>query len=70
MAPTNSYGQEMGSIYLIKIKITTKFFKFASISLTVPDRAISSNFQPTGYLSIVLLAIFKKFSPPQKWRPF
>ena len=29
MAPTNSYGQEMVSIYLIKIKITTKFFKFA-----------------------------------------
>ena len=28
MAPTNSYGQEMVSIYLIKIKITTKFFKF------------------------------------------
>ena len=27
MAPTNSYGQEMVSIYLIKIKITTKFFK-------------------------------------------
>ena len=26
MAPTNSYGQEMVSIYLIKIKITTKFF--------------------------------------------
>ena len=28
------------------------------------------NFRPTGYLSIVLLVIFKKFSPPQKWRPF
>ena len=28
------------------------------------------NFRPTGYLTIVLLAIFKKFSPPQKWRPF
>ena len=28
MASTNSYGQEMVSIYLIKIKITTKFFKF------------------------------------------
>ena len=28
------------------------------------------NFQPTGYLRNVLLAIFKKFSPPQKWWPF
>ena len=28
MAPTYSNGQEMVSIYLIKIKITTKFFKF------------------------------------------
>ena len=28
------------------------------------------NFRPTGYLSIVFLAIFKKFSPPLKWRPF
>ena len=29
MAPTYSNGQEMVSIYLIKIKITTKFFKLA-----------------------------------------
>ena len=28
------------------------------------------NFQPTGYLRSVIFAIFKKFSPPQKWRPF
>ena len=28
------------------------------------------NIQPTGYLRSVLFAIFKKFSPPQKWRPF
>ena len=40
------------------------------ISLTVRDRAISQNFRPTGHLSIVLLVIFTKFSPPQKWRPF
>ena len=32
MAPTNSYGQEMVSIYLIKIKITTKFFKLPCVS--------------------------------------
>ena len=28
------------------------------------------NFRPTGYLTKVLFAIFKKISPPQKWRPF
>ena len=28
------------------------------------------NFRPTGYLRNVLFAIFKKISPPQKWRPF
>ena len=28
------------------------------------------NFRPTGYLRNVLFAIFKKFSPPQKWGPF
>ena len=28
------------------------------------------NFRPKGYLRNVLFAIFKKFSPPQKWRPF
>ena len=33
MAPTYSNGQEMVSIYLIKIKITTKFFKFVSVEL-------------------------------------
>ena len=39
-------------------------YKFA---LTVRDRAIErQNVQPTGYLSIVLLAIFKKFSSSQK----
>ena len=27
------------------------------------------NFRPTGYLSNILLAIFKKISHPQKWRP-
>ena len=31
MAPTYSNGQEMVSIYLIKIKITTKFFKFIKL---------------------------------------
>ena len=28
------------------------------------------NFQTTGYLSNVFLAIFQKFYSPQKWRPF
>ena len=32
MAPTYSNGQEMVSIYLIKIKITTKFFKLGRVS--------------------------------------
>ena len=36
MAPTNSYGQEMVSIYLIKIKITTKFFNFVFQKLMYP----------------------------------
>ena len=45
--------------------------KFASISLTVRDRAISSKFSSHRVsLRNVLLAIFKKFSSPQKWRPF
>ena len=46
-------------------------YKFASISLTVQDRAISSKFS-THRVSkeCNLFAIFKKFSPPQKWRPF
>ena len=39
---------------------------FASISLTVRDRAISSNFIPTGYLINALLAIFKKKFPLPK----
>ena len=56
---------------ILNFRIFAKYGnKFASISLTVRDRAISSKFSPTGYLSIVVLAIFKKFSPPQKWRPF
>ena len=44
--------------------------KFASISLTVRDRTISSKFSTPVYLNNVLLAIFKKISPPQKWRTF
>ena len=44
--------------------------KIVSISLTVRDRAISSQFSTIGYLRKVLFAIFKKISPPQKWRPF
>ena len=35
MAPTYSNGQEMVSIYLIKIKITTKFFKFPLQNLSL-----------------------------------
>ena len=41
--------------------------KFASISLTVRDRAISSKFSTHR---VSKKCTFKKFSPPQKWRPF
>ena len=40
--------------------------KIASISLTVRDRAISSNFRLIGYLRNALLAIFKKNFPSPK----
>ena len=42
--------------------------KFASISLTVRDRAISSKFSTHRVSKEYTLGIFKKFSPPQKWR--
>ena len=35
MTPTYSYGQEMVSIYLIKIKITTKFFNSVYLDLQI-----------------------------------
>ena len=44
--------------------------EFASISLTVRDRAISSKFSTHRVSKECTLAILKKFSPPQKWRPF
>ena len=44
--------------------------KFASISLTMRDRAISSKFSTTGYISKLLFAIFKRFSSLKKWQPF
>ena len=47
-----------------------KKHKFASISLTVRDRAISSKFSTHEVSKNVLLAIFKKFPPPHIWRPF
>ena len=34
MAPTYSIGQEMVSIYLIKIKITTKFVATTDVTIT------------------------------------
>ena len=40
------------------------------LALTVQNRVIRWNFQPIGYLRNVLLAIFKKISFSQKWRPF
>ena len=45
--------------------------KFATISLTVRDRAISLKFSThRASLRNVLLVIFQKISSPQKWRPF
>ena len=44
--------------------------KFATISLTMRGRAISSKFSTHRVSKHVPLAIFKKFSSSQKWRPF
>ena len=44
--------------------------KFASISFTVRDRAISSKFSTHRVSKECTLQFSKKFSPPQKWRPF
>ena len=44
--------------------------KFASISLTVRDRVISSKFSIHRVSEKCTLGNFQKFSPPQKWRPF
>ena len=55
MAPTNSYGQEMVSIYLIKIKITTKFFKFMGDS-SLPVLPVTEIYwlqEITGYRDLV-----------------
>ena len=44
--------------------------KFASISLAMRDRAISSKFSTHRVSKQCTLGNFKKISPPQKWRPF
>ena len=44
--------------------------EFASISLTVWHRAILSKFSTHRVSKQCTLGNFKKFSPPQKWRPF
>ena len=48
--------------------------EFASISLTENSKCqierFRQNFRPTGYLRNAIFAIFQKFSPPKKWRPF
>ena len=44
--------------------------EFASISLTVWDRAISSKFSTHRVSQQCTLGNFKKIPPPQKWRPF
>ena len=44
--------------------------EFASISLTVRDRAILSKFSSHRVSNNAIFAIFKTIYPPQKWRPF
>ena len=44
--------------------------KFASISLTVRDRAISSKFSTHRVCKEGTLCNSQKISPPQKWQPF
>ena len=43
---------------------------FPSPKIACEIERFRQNFRPTGYLRSVLFAIFKKFSPPQKLRPF
>ena len=45
MAPTYSNGQEMVSIYLIKIKITTKFFQISAREWALCQLTVCFEFQ-------------------------
>ena len=60
----------MAAILNFRIFAKMAKHKFASISLPCEIERFRQSFRPTGYLSIVLLVVFKQFSPPQKWRPF
>ena len=65
---------KMAAILNFRIFAKNAKHKFASISLTVRDRAISSKFSTHRVSQHCTLGnfpkIFQKFSPPQKWRPF
>ena len=50
--------------------IKLEICKFASVSLTVRDRAISSKFSIRRVSEKCTLGNFKKIFPPKKWRPF
>ena len=60
MAPTYSNGQEMVSIYLIKIKITTKFFKFAQSQLfiLILQSVVSIEDKASKFLTSSLIHIY------------
>ena len=50
----------MAAILNFRIFAKMEKHKFAAISLTMRNRAISSKFRPRGYLIKLLFAIFKK----------
>ena len=61
---------KMAAILNFRILPKMAKHKFASMSLTVRDRAISSKFSTHRLSEHCILGNFQKFSPPQKWRPF
>ena len=61
---------KMAAILNFRILPKLAKHKFASISLTLRDRAISSKFSTHRVSKECTLCNFQKFSPSQKWRPF
>ena len=83
MATTYSYGQEMVSIYLIKIKITTIFFNFILVPTMVINLVQSSSqlylIHPLGHkkqtrmftssdeISVIIMWLYKLSRDLQQW---
>ena len=61
---------KMAAILNFRIFAKNGKTQFASISLTVRDRAISSKFSTHRVSEKCTLSNFQKVSPPQKWWPF